>query len=178
MKKMSIFISTPKKISISSRKISIILLSVMLIAILNGCSEKITISESDFILSEDVTKAGITVGSSWNDFYTCYQAYPTQLLDDNGNWSSFSYPKEKEETTLYKSTMSLMISYFFIDGVATDTADLMEATGKSADELNDYLASKEYLSSHKVIFRYIVFDFTDGVITSLDDNFLDYNTEL
>lgn len=177
MKKQNIFTNFSIQCKHISKQLSVILISTILAFTIIGCGDELVINEEDFILLSDSTNTGITVGSSFEDFANAYSKYPTQLLDSNGEWKPFEYPAQENYVST-KNDCSLMISTFCIDGVPTSTQVLMEQTGLDAVALNDYLASPEYLSSHKVVFRYIVFVFDDGIISALDDNYLDYNNEL
>lgn len=75
-------------------------------------------------------------------------------------------------------TGKYMISAFYIDNEPKSVEELMAETGATADGLSDRLTSPEYLAEHSVMFRYIIFTIEDDIVTDVEGDYLDYNTEL
>ncbi len=71
-----------------------------------------------------------------------------------------------------------MVSAFYINDEPVSVDKLISSTGVAAEELADHLSSPEYLKDHKVLYRYTVFTITDGLISDIKADYLDYNTEL
>ena len=167
-----------------SMKNNILIKTIILIGlglILTGCKEEEIPWEpvtSEFTFDGQATAEGITVGSSFTDFASAYAKYPLQILDDNSSWKEYSLPDLEENPDEASPSMTLMTSYFFVDGTATDTASLIEMTGVPAEELSAYISSKAFLDSHDVVFHYMIFEFQNGNITSIDSDYLNYDSEL
>lgn len=161
-----------KKTIITS--ISLFALTSML---LSGCGESRLPVVDDYTVKKDTTSEGITIGSDFASFAEAYSEYPIQILSSDGSYQSYSLPSPEEASSISED-MTLMTSFFFIDGIAVPTSQLKEEIGITSSELNEYLRSSEYLNSHEVIFRYILFEFDDGKVSDIEADYLNYNTEL
>ena len=137
--------------------------------------------------SEGMTGAGISVGSSYDEWASSYMEYPVSVLNgDTYEPYAFDLPDSEEgegsESADTKDAKdhdgTYMISAFYIDDEPTSVKELLSETGKEPEELSDYLADPEYLSKHTVVYRYMIFTVKDDVISSIDADYLDYNEEL
>ncbi len=137
--------------------------------------------------SEGITGAGISVGSSYDEWANAYMEYPVSVLNgDTYEPYAFDLPGTEEEKSSEEADTAdkknhdgtYMISAFYIDDEPTSVKDLLNETGKAPEELSDYLADPEYLSKHTVVYRYMVFGIKDDVVDSIDADYLDYNEEL
>lgn len=163
------------------KKIVNFLLSVVVISsLLCGCAteEVFTPSEDNFVVNSDNSISGLTVGSSFTDFCNVYNSYPLQILNADNTLATFVIPDFEKEPEATNPSTTLMASCFIVDGQAVMTEELINQTGQTADTLNAYLTSAEYLGKHSVLFRYVIFTFADGIITEIESDVLDYNNEL
>lgn len=157
-----------------------LVIAVCAACVLGGCGNEFVPIEDDFSVNDKTTSAGISVGATFSEFAEVYSEFPIQRIDnsDGGNWVAYSIPNLKKTPDAGNDDMTLMVSYFFVDGVAVSTKTLLEETGTESENLVEYLSSPEYLNDHSVVFRYMIFDFSAGTITDIRADYLDYNNEL
>ena len=153
--------------------------------VLTACGEEWVPSVSDFQVKDGVASSGITEGSTFSEFAESYRDFPLQIAEisetDEGTvqvFNPYTLPKEDEMPEATQLNMTLMTSYFFVDNKPRSTESLMEETGMESLSLIEHLRSDEYLAEHKVVFRYIFFEFENGIVTSVSGDYFDYNNEL
>ena len=167
-----------KSYSKTVRSVICILLVMLLI---QGCSEKRIPPVSELCMdSEGKTGAGISAGSTYDEWVSAYGDYEIQIADGE-NFVPYTVDrpedrKEGDETVSHDGRY--MVAAFYIDEVPTSVEDLARTEGVTADELADHLTSPDYLAKHSVIFRYMIFIIENDTVSNIACDYLDYNTEL
>lgn len=164
------------KRTISKTAVSVCMAAVLLLA---GCEEKQAPELSALSIdSSGTTGAGISAGSTYEEFVEAYGAYQIQEVDGSGNFVPFEIePAKKDEVHETEDTV-LAVSGFFVDEEPVSTEELEEMTGCGIDELAGALSGSEFLSGHSVIYKYVIFTIKDNTVTEISGDYLDYNSEL
>lgn len=125
-----------------------------------------------FILQDQVTSAGIQVGDSPKAFQKAYSDYTIQVafLNQPSNYRIMNINKIP-----YEESISTLIANFFIDEAPVSDDLLCSENKISLSELPALLASPDYLQKHDVVYRYLNFQWEDGVIASIQSEELNYN---
>ena len=141
---------------------------------LTGCEKKSASlpPESLFLMKNGETNDGLKIGDTPSQFRKAYSDYTVQIAYDEPNAvlrtvSMDNIPFEEDVFTI--------ISGFFINGEAVSEAGICKENQIEQSELHDLLSSADYLRSHEVIYRYLVFEWQDGRIEDIDSNELNYN---
>lgn len=166
-----------------SKKITAFILALSCAAILmSGCGKMNGKAVPELsalsVDSTQTTGAGITVGSTFDEFMSAYGEYQIQKLSEEGEYTAFAAAEPEKDMPYETADVSLMVSGFYVDEKPTSTEELKEMTGADISELSDALASSDFLKEHKVIFKYVLFTVQNNVITDIAADYLDYNEEL
>lgn len=141
---------------------------------LSGCEKKTAqfAPASLFLLQDQVTAAGITVGDSPKAFQKAYGDYTIQVAfrDQPSNYRIMDI-----DNIPYKESISTLIANFFIDDEPISVEALCSENKVSPAELPTLLSSPDYLRRHDVVYRYLDFQWKDGVIASIHSEELNYN---
>lgn len=141
---------------------------------LSGCEKNSAkfAPASLFVLQDQVTASGIQAGDSPKAFQKAYQDYTIQVafLDQPSNYRIMNISRIP-----YEEPISTLIANFFIDEVPVSDDLLCSENNISLSELPALLASPAYLQKHDVVYRYLNFQWKDGVIASIQSEELNYN---
>lgn len=161
---------------LKKKNLALLCINVLLVScLLTACNEEIPVlSESEYIVSDDgVTVRDIKTGSTLEEFFTAYENYPL-FVSVNGA----DYEVLTKEVIPIDQPMNIILSDFFVDGETLDKDLFCETNQIEKENLLEYLNTEDFLSSHKVIYRYISFDIQDGVVTNVLTDSRDFNAEL
>jgi hypothetical protein len=157
-------------------KISGILIALFLTAaILTGCGQEVCLlSATDYKYVSDMeeTSRGVSIGDDSGTFLAAYGDYEILTLADDG-YQLLS----AEEIPFDNDSLTTILPTFFVDGIAIDTDRFCKENEIEKSTLLTFLTSEEYLSSHTVVYRYLVFTWEKGVITDIQSESMDYNAD-
>lgn len=149
-------------------------LFIFLALFLSGCEKNSssTPPESLFRISNGETYAGVKSGDGPAAFQKAYGSYTIQVGYDEPD-SSLNTMSIHEIP--YDEDIYTIISGFFIDGKPVAEETICSDNQIEVSGLHDLLSSSDYLRSHEVIYRYLIFTWSDGIITDIDSEELNYN---
>ena len=75
----------------------------------------------------------------------------------------------------YDEEISTMIATLFIDAKPVDLEAFCKEQNIQSDEIHDVLSSPDFLRKHDVIYRYLVFEWSDSEIVDIYSEELNYN---
>ena len=142
--------------------------------LLSGCEKKSTkiAPASLFVLDGNVTSEGIRPGDGPDAFKKAYRSYTLQVAwtDVDSNYMVMS-PDEIP----YDENISTIITSLFINGKPVTEAQVCSDNDIEGDALYTLLSSPDYLRKHEVIYRYLDFDWKNGLIADISSEELNYN---
>lgn len=141
---------------------------------LSGCQKNLAqfAPASLFILQDQTTAAGIKIGDSPKDFQKAYGDYTIQVAFRD---QPSAYRIMDIRRIPYEESISTLIANFFIDEQPISEDVLCSENNISPAELPALLASPDYLHRHDVVYRYLDFQWKDGLIVSIHSEELNYN---
>ena len=141
---------------------------------LTGCEKKTsqTAPESLFQLKNGETSDGLKIGDTPSEFRKAYRDYTIQIAYDEPDAVLRIVPMNQIP---FEEDIFTIIACFFINGTPISEEDICEENRIEPSALHDLLSSGDFLRSHEVIYRYLVFEWQDGVIVDIDSNELNYN---
>jgi hypothetical protein len=159
-----------------THKTAVILIAILLIAVaLTGCGQEVFLlsaTDYEYVSDMEQTSRGISVGDDADAFLAAYGDYEILTLVDD------SYELlAAEEIPFDSDSLTTLLPTFFIDGTATDTSLFCKENDIEKSDLLAFLTSEDYLSSHTVVYRYLVFTWEKGVITDIQSESMDYNAD-
>ena len=163
-----------KKIKVHT-VITVLTLTLMS-GLLAGCGNKTPLpAAEDFVLNEDTgaTSRGILPGDTPETFLSAYEEYKLFTSTDNGETYQVLSAKEMP----FDKDMTVLLPSFFIDGAPMDPDAFCKENDIEKSDLMNLLKSKEYLTSHRVEYRYLLFTWQNGVIEDIVSSYMDYNAE-
>lgn len=147
---------------------------VFSLLLLSGCEKKSAeiAPASFFVLDGNVTSEGIRPGDGPDAFKKAYRNYTLQVAwtDVDSNYMVMS-----PDHIPYDENISTIITSLFINGKPVTEEQVCSDNGIDADALYTLLSSPDYLRKHEVIYRYLDFDWKDGLIADISSEELNYN---
>lgn len=141
---------------------------------LSGCEKNLseTAPESLFLMDGEQTAAGVRPGDGPKEFQKAYSNYQIQVA-----WNELesSYMTMSISEIPYKDEISTIIANLFIDGKPVTEQSVCDENQIEPDELHGLLSSTAYLQKHEVLYRYLIFDWSEGKITQIASEELNYN---
>ena len=139
-----------------------------------GCADEETAPAPQelFQLTEGVTADGVQAGDGEKEFREAYAGREILVSSSGEDIPQEVMPIRKIP---YNNHIATMIANFFIDGRPMSPQDICEEEQIDSGDLFDLLSSEEYLRSHEVIYRYLIFYWEDGVIRRIASEELNYN---
>lgn len=119
------------------------------------------------------TSRGVRIGDDAGAFQAAYQDY--MIFSATADTTQYQFLPVDEIP--YDTALTLIIPTFFIDGLPIDTAQFCEENEIEQTDLISYLTAESYLANHKVVYRYLVFTWENGVITDIRTESMDYNQD-
>lgn len=141
---------------------------------LSGCEkDPAAIASADvFVMTDNTTAAGIRPGDGRKEFINAYKDYTIQVAY---NERESGYLVMSIQKIPYEDNISTMIANLFIDNTPVSESELCEENNVKPEALYDLLSSPSYLRQHEVEYRYLRFQWQNGIITSIDSDSLNYN---
>lgn len=121
------------------------------------------------------TSRGVKIGDDAGAFLAAYQDDMVFSAVSEDAQTSYHYIPMDEIS--FDTAQTLILPAFFIDGLAIDMEQFCADNEIEQTDLIAYLTDASYLSDHKVIYRYLVFTWEDGVITDIRSESMDYNQD-
>ncbi len=151
------------------------LLLLFLALFLTGCEKNTSqIATADvYNVTNGVTNDGVKVGDGKDAFKAAYNNYIIQVAHTDTAYSSYTVTPMKKIP--FDEPISTLIATFFIDNQPLAEEEICSENDIEEEELLDLLSSPSYLQAHEVIYRYLRFNWEDGLITDIDSSELNYN---
>ena len=154
---------------------TLLTVTLLMIGILSGCGEStplLTATDYELDLASDKTARGIAPGDNAEAFLSAYGEYRIFTSIDGGDYEVLDASEIP-----FDSAVSTLLPTFFIDGLPIDPDTFCEENEVSKTDLLAYLTSDQYLSSHTVVYFYLLFTWENGVITDIRSEYMDYNED-
>lgn len=150
------------------------LIVVLLALLLTGCGKepKATAPKELFQLNNGVTAEGVRTGDGSKAFIDAYRDYTIQVAYND---QASSYVVMDIDKIPYSDNISTMIANFFVDGEPVSEEALCKENKVEPTQLYALLSSPAYLREHSVVYRYLRFTWTDGKISGIQSDELNYN---
>ena len=158
-----------------------LLLFLTLCLLFTGCSSNKRLSIDDFEFSKDqVTKTGICIGTTSDEFKSVYEFYKDNVgvtyIDDEGNLSDLK--QLTIDSVDYTKHCLVGIYTMFVDNKSMN-AQKFQKKHKIKSGHENWVKwardNKEYLNKHTVVYKEIIFTFEDGKVNNIQENDTDYN---
>ena len=144
------------------------------VLILSGCEKKqeLLAPASLFVMDGEATAAGVCPGDGPEECKAAYRDYTLQVAwnDAESNFMVMS-----PDQIPYDEEISTMIATLFIDAKPVDPEAFCKEQNIQSDEIHDLLSSPDFLRKHDVIYRYLVFEWSDSEIVDIYSEELNYN---
>ena len=143
---------------------------------LSACGRQtplLTATDYEMEADSDRTSLGVSVGDDSEAFLTAYGEYEILSSINGDDYKLLS----DEEIPFTDNTLITIVPTFFIDGLPVDTDRFCKENEIAKSDLLSFLTSEEYLSGHTVVYQYLRFTWTDGLITEISSEAMDYNAD-
>lgn len=159
------------------KKISVLLIiGCLTLGTLSACVRQtplLTATDYEMDADSEKTSRGISVGDDSEAFLAAYGEYEILSSIDGDDYKLLS----DEEIPFTDNTLITVVPTFFIDGLPVDTDRFCKENEIAKSDLLSFLTSEEYLSAHTVVYQYLRFTWTDGLITEISSEAMDYNAD-
>lgn len=145
------------------------------LGLLTGCGHNTPLLTADDYTLEagtDRTSRGVAPGDTSEDFLAAYGEYKLFTSTDGETYQVLA-----PEEIPFDSAITILLPTFFIDGLPVNPDVFCEENEVEKADLITFLSSEEYLSSHTVKYRYLVFTWENGAITDIRSASMDYNED-
>lgn len=146
--------------------------------LLCACSQEQTplLTSADYNLvsaAESIqTERGVTIGDGPDAFLAAYGDYDILTSIGGGDYLFLD-----AEDIPFDASLRTILPSFFVDDTAIEIGSFCEKNGIENNDLLTFFTSSDYLRSHTVVYRYLVFTWEDGVITDISSESMDYNLD-
>ena len=82
-----------------------------------------------------------------------------------------------EEDIPFDAGAVILLPTFFVDGLPVDPDIFCEENEIEKADLITYLRSTDYLGSHEVEYRYLIFTWENGTIADISSGYMNYNED-
>ena len=144
-------------------------------AFLTGCGEGTPLpAAEDYELNTqtNTTSRGISPGDTSEAFLAAYGEYKLFTSTDGETYQVLDM-----EEIPFDLAITILLPAFFVDGLPIDPDAFCEENGIEKANLITFLTSEDYLASHTVEYRYLIFTWENGVITDIRSASMDYNED-
>lgn len=148
---------------------------VLTLALLTGCGEStplLTTADYELNAQTGATSRGIAPGDTSEDFLAAYGENKFFTSIDGDAYQFLSADKIP-----FDSDIAILLPTFFVDGTPIDPDAFCEENNIEKTDLIAFLNSEDYLASHTVEYRYLVFTWENGTITDIQSAYMDYNED-
>ena len=143
---------------------------------LSACGRQtplLTATDYEMEADSDRTSLGVSVGDDSEAFLSAYGEYEILSSINGDDYKLLS----DEEIPFTDNTLITIVPTFFIDGLPVDTDRFCKENEIAKSDLLSFLTSEEYLSAHTVVYQYLRSTSTDGLITEISSEAMDYNAD-
>lgn len=145
------------------------------LALLTGCGKDtplLTAEDYELDTQTNTTSRGISPGDTSEDFLSAYGEYKLFTSTDGE-----TYQVLVTEEIPFDLAITILLPSFLVDGLPIDPDAFCEENGVEKADLITFLSSEDYLASHTVEYRYLIFTWENGVITDIRSASMDYNED-
>ncbi len=118
----------------------------------------------------------IGVGDGYEAFVDAYKDYDLAIASVEAQ-KDYTYQSLAPSDIPFDQDIRIIVPTFFINDEAQSVTDICEANSIDKDSLLSLLTSSDFLANNKVVYKYLVFDFSGGVITNMTSEELDFNAD-
>lgn len=170
-------INSEKRVRVMEIKKYIMILTALglSLGLLTGCGEGtplLTAEDYEINTQTNMTSRGISPGDTSEDFLSAYGEYKLFTSTDGE-----TYQVLVTEEIPFDSAITILLPAFFVDGLPIDPDVFCEENGVEKADLITFLSGEDYLASHTVEYRYLIFTWENGVITDIRSASMDYNED-
>ena len=155
--------------------VTILTALALILGLLTGCGKRAPLlTADDYILEAETNKTslGIVPGDTAETFLAAYGEYKIFTSLDGENYQMLA-----SEEIPFDSAITTLLPTFFVDGLPVDPDVFCKENEIEKAELITFLRSPDYLASHAVAYRYLVFAWENGAITDIRSQYMDYNED-
>lgn len=145
------------------------------LGLLVGCGEEAPLlAAGDYTLEAetDRTSLGVAPGDTAETFLDAYREYKIFTSTDGEDYQMFSSDEFSPD-----SVVTTLLPTFFVDGMPVDPDVFCKENEIEKENLITFLSSADYLTSHTVEYRYLVFSWENGTITEIRSEYMNYNED-
>ena len=153
--------------------LSIIL--TLTLSLLTGCGKSTPLLTADDYALEygtDKTSLGIAPGDTAEAFLDAYGEYKIFTSIEGGDYQMLA-----EEEIPFDSSATTLLPAFFVDGLPVEPDVFCEENEIEKTDLITFLRDADYLGSHEVEYRYLIFTWENGTITDISSGYMNYNED-
>lgn len=145
------------------------------LGLLTGCGEDtplLAAEDYELDIQTNTTNRGISPGDTSEDFLSAYGEYKLFTSTDGE-----TYQVLVPEEIPFDLAITILLPAFFVDGLPIDPDVFCEENGVEKADLITFLSGEDYLASHTVEYRYLIFTWENGIITDIRSASMDYNED-
>jgi hypothetical protein len=133
-----------------------------------------SLTNEDYILNDNTTSKGISIGSSSNDFIQAYKDNDYLSIiywDSNSN----AYQSIKMNDIDFSKQSFICLESMFVDDKAINI-DSFKKKNKIEDNLDTWFTENtDYLKKHSVVYKCLIFSFQNEKVTDIQYYEKNYN---
>ena len=145
------------------------------LGLMTGCGKSTPLlTAADYEIDEEThkTRGGVSTGDTPETFLAAYGDYDIYTSVESGAYEAL----DKDEIP-FEADISIILPTFFVDDTPIDPDGFCEENELDKAGLVAFLTSEDYLSSHRVIYYYMVFTWENGAIADIRSEYMDYNED-
>lgn len=159
------------------KKKMVVILTVLTLglSILTGCGKSTPLLTADDYTLEpgtDKTSLEIAPGDTAETFLAAYGEYKIFTSIEGSDYQVLA-----EEDIPFDSGATILLPAFFVDGLPVDPDAFCKENEIEKADLITYLRSADYLGSHEVEYRYLIFTWENGTIADISSGYMNYNED-
>lgn len=148
---------------------------ILSLSLLTACGKTtplLSATDYELDLTTNTTSREVTIGDNAETFLDAYGPYKIFTSIDGGDYQVLA-----AEEIPFDASVTLLLPTFFIDGLPTDLDLFCEENEIEKTELTALFSSNDFLSTHTVVYCYLLFTWENGVITDIRSEYMDYNED-
>ncbi len=148
---------------------------ILSLSLLTACGKTtplLAATDYELDLTTNTTSREVTIGDNAETFLAAYGTYKIFTSVDGSDYQVLA-----AEEIPFDASVTLLLPTFFIDGLPTDLDLFCEENEIEKTELTALFSSNDFLSTHTVVYCYLLFTWENGVITDIRSEYMDYNED-
>lgn len=148
---------------------------ILSLSLLTACGKTtplLAATDYELDLTTNTTSREVTIGDNAETFLAAYGTYKIFTSVDGSDYQVLD-----TEEIPFDASVTLLLPTFFIDGLPTDLDLFCEENEIEKTELTALFSSNDFLSTHTVVYCYLLFTWENGVITDIRSEYMDYNED-